>query len=116
MPDNEIRFEWLEDAPSGNFRAEIMDAIDLASDQDRRTRITGGGKTIAWIVTAEDGERLAAMDPQLAEYRRVMAAYEAHRDPLLEAAREAEALNDPIDVITAEPELPDTLQELREPE
>lgn len=60
MPDREldIRHSTVKD-----FYDKTMDAIDLASDQDQRTRITSNGKIIAWIVTAEDGELLGRLDP-----------------------------------------------------
>lgn len=39
---------------------EVMDAIDAASDQDRRTWLISDGKRVAAIVPVSDAETLAS--------------------------------------------------------
>ena len=66
MPDHQLEINPTGAGPiaipPNEFWDLVLNAIDLASDRDTRTRITDGGKVIAWIVTAEDGERLERLD------------------------------------------------------
>jgi hypothetical protein len=54
MTDREITFEWLTGTATGNALSGIIDAIDLASDQDGTTWITSGGKRIAKIAPVDE--------------------------------------------------------------
>lgn len=53
----EIHQVWI-DGIERMYANELLDAIDLASDQGQRTWLVSGGKRIAMIVTVDDGERL----------------------------------------------------------
>lgn len=55
MSDRELE---IGTGPLDEVGENLLNAIDLTSDQDGRTWITTGGKRIARIVTVEDGERL----------------------------------------------------------
>lgn len=55
MTDRELE---IGTGPLDEVGENLLNAIDLTSDQDGRTWITTGGKRIARIVTVEDGERL----------------------------------------------------------
>lgn len=44
------------------FTVAMLDAIDNAADQDRRSVVTDNGKPVAAVVTIEDLERLRKLD------------------------------------------------------
>ena len=130
MPDHQLEINPTGAGPiaipPGEFWDLVLDAIDLARDQDTRTRITNGGKTIAWIVTAEDGERLERLDHprkfgDLPEAERKALAHRAMAQlgQELSTPQFAAALNEIVDDENDEndpgPTGPDTLRELRDP-
>jgi hypothetical protein len=60
MNTNELDVTRMLTGPGGStgmFLDRLRDAIDLASDQDRMTWLTSGGKRVAAIVPVDVAER-----------------------------------------------------------
>ena len=59
MSDRELE---ISTGPLDEVGEKLLDAIDLASDQNGRMWITADGRRIARIVTVDDGETLDKLD------------------------------------------------------